>query len=647
MPYHKSLSEIILDSVHHTFFAQMDSLYQKKALRGVRNKWPEYDSIVKQLVMNFNEYPAPSKHTGTCDIKNMNADFLIDNIESAFNKWRNNPLLVNLSFDDFKEAILPYRTGNEHLPFTKTALKNKYHHILSQKGMESIRTVIGEYIQYITDLRILYRGATPQGHLGVYDLYMNEFKMNCFNITTWSCNILRASGIPVYFEFTPQYRDRDNPHYWCASPDSTNIPLPYTVPNNNLMDDWESELQYSSKVYRRTYGANRKTPYFTARPDESIPAELAIPTLLDVTWRYHPTITLRVPLDLFIDNNNVYLCTFNTKTELTAVAWGKVDYKKREAIFEQVPINHLFFPAYYVDEEYISFSTPFILTADSLAEIPEPFSDSKPYKPLDLRLKDGKLISTSFWRQTNKHIHHKPIKPDMQKQDILVTRKYPIKRHLSKIYETIRGGILIGYNEKKESDTLYKLPVVPQPYLQEFEFCNKKKYRNYSFIVPGHAVNIAEMEFLGKDIPKEISISPTPLPIFSPCAFKKDTLKKAIGTPMQTGREPYSPFDGNLETYAGGSSIGMNFPKPICVTHIRMAPRNANNMIVKGNRYELMYYDCSWKSAGKQVAKDNYLIFQDVPSNTLYWLKNLDHGKEELPFFYSEGVQYFIDKSFL
>ncbi len=52
-----------------------------------------------------------------------------------------------------------------------------------------------------------------------------------------------------------------------------------------------------------------------------------------------------------------------------------------------------------------------------------------------------------------------------------------------------------------------------------------------------------------------------------------------------------------------------------------MAPRNANNMIVKGNRYELMYYDCSWKSAGKQVAKDNYLIFQDVPSNTLYWLK--------------------------
>lgn len=101
----------------------MDSLYQKKALRGVRNKWPEYDSIVKQLVMNFNEYPAPSKHTGTCDIKNMNADFLIDNIESAFNEWRNNPLLVNLSFDDFKEAILPYRTGNEHLPFTKTALK--------------------------------------------------------------------------------------------------------------------------------------------------------------------------------------------------------------------------------------------------------------------------------------------------------------------------------------------------------------------------------------------------------------------------------------------------------------------------------------------------------------------------------------------
>ena len=72
----------------------------------------------------------------------------------------------------------------------------------------------------------------------------------------------------------------------------------------------------------------------------------------------------------------------------------------------------------------------------------------------------------------------------MQKQDILVTRKYPIKRHLSKIYETIRGGILIGYNEKKESDTLYKLPVVPQPYLQEFEFCIKRNIAIIHLLFP-------------------------------------------------------------------------------------------------------------------------------------------------------------------
>lgn len=40
--------------------------------------------------------------------------------------------------------------------------------------------------------------------------------------------------------------------------------------------------------------------------------------------------------------------------------------------------------------------------------------------------------------------------------------------------------------------------------------------------------------------------------------------------------------------------------------------------------------------------KHQYLDFENVPVATLYWLRNLTEGKEELPFFYIDGKQYFL-----
>ena len=86
----------------------------------------------------------------------------------------------------------------------------------------------------------------------------------------------------------------------------------------------------------------------------------------------------------------------------------------------------------------------------------------------------------------------------------------------------------------------------------------------------------------------------------------------------------------------------MDFGKPVKITHVRFAPRNANNMIVIGDNYALMYYNNGWKRLGVQKADKNYLKFSNAPKATLYLLKNLTNGTEELPFFYSKGKQYFL-----
>lgn len=51
-----------------------------------------------------------------------------------------------------------------------------------------------------------------------------------------------------------------------------------------------------------------------------------------------------------------------------------------------------------------------------------------------------------------------------------------------------------------------------------------------------------------------------------------------------------------------------------------------------------------WVSAGVQQAAYNFLEYSGVPSNTLYWLKNLDHGEEKQPFFYVNGRQVFCNQ---
>lgn len=81
--------------------------------------------------------------------------------------------------------------------------------------------------------------------------------MDCHNLAAITCNIFRACGIPVVYEFTPQWTDKDSRHYWCSSPDSTLTFHPYTPPYNNLGEDWELSLKYASKVYRMTFGAQK------------------------------------------------------------------------------------------------------------------------------------------------------------------------------------------------------------------------------------------------------------------------------------------------------------------------------------------------------------------------------------------------------
>jgi hypothetical protein len=106
-------------------------------------------------------------------------------------------------------------------------------------------------------------------------------------------------------------------------------------------------------------------------------------------------------------------------------------------------------------------------------------------------------------------------------------------------------------------------------------------------------------------------------------------------------------FDGNSLTYffsieGSGAWSGLALDNPRYVSHIRFWFRNDDNTIRPGDTYELRYWGGNgnqWIPMGQQTATDSTLVYHQVPSQTIYWLRDLTRGREERPFTYENGNQ--------
>lgn len=660
MQYHQSKEEIIPDAAYYDHFRKTDSLYEVvfshlpiSEMRFVR--YGKYDSVIHAMSENFDRLPEVTKKTIIkSDLECIKADYLIDNIEQAFTVWRNLPQLRTMSFEDFKELILPYRTTDEYAEWYK---RSELRELFAKRLMsaDSLSTVgtLEWYKTYAEKCRRFNNYIKTKRNTGLfYDFLLRKAGWDCQNTANWTCDILRACGIPVVYEFTPKWTERDSRHFWCCSPDSSGILLPYTPPENNLCEDWQTNLQYASKVYRTTFGAQKNTPYFIADEDEYIPEPFLTPLLSDQTFRYHQTVTLRFPLQEEIPNKVVYLCML-TRGEPRPVGWGVVDERKKEIVFEQVPLNILFVPAYYDGDMMVRILEPFMIQAPKEhTAIARPLTVNKQNKVTELSVCEGVLYHTGIFGKKAEEISYMPITCDTtQRTTMRVYRKYPEKERLKVFYRQLEGAIFTASDHEKKRryfDTLHTLDYVPHPYLQEVTLHNTRKYRYYHFSNLNRGrVYTAHMEFLGPRSSAHVCTPPTPLPIFSDtvgASVPGDTLYRIHGVPIQYRGATANAFDGDFTTYVNASIIGMDFKEPVQITHVRFVPRNANNMIVAGDSYLLMYYDgTQWKEHLPIVyAGKNYLDFTNVPVASLYLLRNLTNGKEELPFFYQNGKQYFL-----
>ena len=305
------------------------------------------------------------------DVDTITAAYLIENIDLAFQAWREKPWAKNLSFEAFCEHILPYRGSNEVLNPWRRACIERYRDLpgkLQNSGNpnEAAKLIGPDVHKLVRFSDLYYLHPTDQG----FDEMDEKGKGRCEDITNMMMYAMRANGVACAADYTPFWADRDNNHAWEV-----------TLDENGQGSAGLSNR--AAKVYRKTFSIQRDSLACRKRDEEEVPRWLARKTYRDVTPQYMETTDVRVCLDNKAPKRTrfAYICVFNGG-EWRAIHWGEID--GGEVTFTDMGRNIAYLPAYYLDEELVPAAPPFILTRDGEVRSFENDPDTGPQTEIEI-----------------------------------------------------------------------------------------------------------------------------------------------------------------------------------------------------------------------------------------------------------------------
>lgn len=538
--------------------------------------------------------------------------------ENYFAQYDRSFLLKTKQFDSTKNQLANNYIRLSGIPGTKDSIyltKSQIIDILFHIDRQSAsrqthEQTIGHIEREIQQWRWLLKYVeASSAENPLIDLVLPKQKNDCEYMSLVMADVLNELGIETFREYTPLWQDRPKSHYWCVTTDSLGVLQPFTPPENNLREDWESDLKYAGKVYRLEEKRRRNTPVHLVNRNEFLPDVFRSDMISDQTDRYHETSTIRIPLHQKTKNHLAYLCFFDDNDyKLSPVGWGKIKHGGKVAVFEQVPHNVLLFPAVYEGNQLIPIDNPFIIEASG---------------SIKWFIPGGSV-------------------------DMVLKRKYPEKRRLVTAAENLIGAyVLGGFDRKGPYDTLGRITQRPIPYPQDLVLNNHRPYHYYKVTTTRRQpLNIAEIQLMAPSEMVRYKIKPMDLPSFTDeITASNDQYSRLTPEVLSTGNSVWDAVDDNVLTYTGSSDLIFYFNNPTIVTAIRYLPRNANNIVTKNDDYVLYYYDKGWVEFDERTASSNCIRFDNVPGNTIYLLSDITGGKEELPFYYLDGKQVFINNS--
>ena len=353
------------------------------------------------------------------DIEVIDADFLIDNIDLAFEVWQK-PWVKNISFHDFCRYILPYRAQVEEISPLREHIMNQFMPLLDSAQVRSpldACIILNDHLKSI----MRYEDTGLSFYPTIEETYTSGIS-RCEGLCNLGAFIMRAVGIPVAIDNTTWVK-MDLGHSWCTVLEGDKF---YSFgPGEDQPHDHAK--MYSDRRYRRPAKVYRTSFDYVAKDynflnDDGYITSLKSPLIHDVTNEY-----LDIPVDITIaadeidyssnsKSNQIYLCVRNF------YEWKPIAIGSRTDLvcnFNQVVGDNIFIIADSPNGNMLRFiSSPFYVSTSG--ETRKFIPDTNKLETLTLDKRKNRIDeehTLKYWNTTKKEfvtINHSKISDSTQ-----------------------------------------------------------------------------------------------------------------------------------------------------------------------------------------------------------------------------------------
>ncbi len=576
--------------LHRSYDAAIEAMYDR--IDSMIPCYGDPDSLTAAIA---DEYLRVKSQIGThFDIQTVSSDYLIRNIEQAFDLWRNKPWAGLLDFDEFCEYLLPYKCADmQPLTDWRTELAGLYNGELgkhpSELWRDNPRIAAKDVNKVLYKLKRSYTADPNPCPVFRATTITNLPKGTCTETSIATAQIMRSKGIPVGVDFIPNWATRPRSHCWM------------TVINHRHQDevftgyDTKGESYFADrplpKVFRMTYRSNPEVERILAQ-DGWMPPSLPCLFSRDITEKYTKADTVECAIyDLPELGRTVYLAVFNNQ-DWIPVCWGK--YRRGKARFEKIGRNIFYMPVVY-DKQRVMHPAgdPFFLKSDGTMQ---------------------------FFRPDTLH-----------RQTIRVTRKYGMYETINNanLSGSLMGGIVEAADNPqfRNARTVFELPVdtLVLAGTEPVELGDAFRYWRIRSTTTWWC-DIAELLFFDGD--RKLS----PERIFADVTDEKSKARILMID------------DGDLLTFAPmrepNIRIGFDFGRPADVSKILWFRRSDGNNVYPGYEYTLYAWNREkWETVGgRRAGNQTWLEFDDIPNDALLLLVCDTKGIENRPFTHHNGT---------
>lgn len=325
-------------TIRYTFIDNENNIYSLEDMLQWRT-----DSLFKKVRSGEfrQEPPVP-------DLLSISSEYLIENVDLAFEVWRKYPWCKHLSFDEFCRYILPYRLKQEPLDRWRSFYYHRYKSLADSLAQASL--TMEEVVFFINSRygkKYIHESSMIPGDFPV-SLIEHVGGGTCDHLALNAVQLFRAIGIPMNLDLLPYHGKVNGGHAY-----------------NSFVD--ETGQFYFFSPYERQPERSRWIAPLVQRisyeqlPEAEVKANkwnllIANRYLKNVTDQYYKTVEVSLPVAQ--DDSIQYLATYN-RGRFNVIAQSLI--KNDTATYPMISCGLLYFPMVVQQQELLPGGIPFVV----------------------------------------------------------------------------------------------------------------------------------------------------------------------------------------------------------------------------------------------------------------------------------------------